>query len=121
MASQRRSGTIEVQMNGEVLEAKGGWTYNPGLFKREAIVGSRAISGFKETKLVPFIEGEITDRGALDLAKLYGADDVTVTLTLANGKVFVLRNAWWAGDGDVGTEDANIACRFEGLSGEEVS
>jgi len=116
----RRAGILFFKVDGTQYDAKGGFTYNLGAAKREAIVGSDAVHGYKETPQVPFIEGEITDRSDLDLEKLLNLDGVTVTLELANGKVVLLRDAWYAGDGDVGTEEANIQVRFEGLSGEEV-
>ena len=119
--SQRRGGLIQVQVNGEVHDAKGSWTYNLGRSKREAIVGADAIHGFKESPQVPFIEGEITDRGTLDLAVLVSITGATVTLTLANGKVIVLRDAWFAGDGTGNSDEGNVAVRFEGMGAEEVS
>jgi 23S rRNA U2552 (ribose-2'-O)-methylase RlmE/FtsJ len=119
--SQRRAGLIQVQVNGEVYDAKGSWSYNLGRPKREAIVGADTIHGYKEMPQVAFIEGEITDRGTLDLAALTAIEDATVTISLANGKVIVLRDAWFAGEGTVATEEANIAVRFEGASGEEIA
>jgi hypothetical protein len=116
----RRAGTLFFKVDGTQYDAKGSFTYNLGAAKREAIVGSDAVHGYKETPQVPFIEGEITDRSDLDLEKLLNLDGVTVTLELANGKVILLRDAWYAGDGNVGTEEANIQVRFEGLNGEEV-
>lgn len=118
--SQRRGGIIQVQINGSVQDAKGSWSYNLGRPKREAIVGSDVVHGFKELPQVAYIEGEITDRGTLDLAALVNLRDATVTLELANGKVVVLRSAWFAGDGTGNTEEGNVAVRFEGASGEEV-
>lgn len=121
MASQRRAGLIQVQVNGEVFDARGNWTYNLGRPKREAIVGADTVHGYRETPQVAFIEGEITDRGTLDVADLIGITDATVTLGLANGKTVTLREAWFAGDGNVTTEEANIAVRFEGAGAEELS
>lgn len=118
--SQRRSGIIYLKVNGSIFDAKGNFTYNIGKPKREAIVGADAVHGFKETPQVSFIEGEITDSGTLDLEALVMMDDVTVTLELSNGKVIVLRNAWYAGDGTGQTQEANIQFRFEGKTGEEV-
>lgn len=118
--SQRRAGLIQVQINGEVYDAKGNWTYNLGKPKREAIVGADGIHGFKETPQVAFIEGEITDRGNLDLAGLAEIEDATITLTLGSGKVVALADAWFAGDGTGNTEEANVAVRFEGSSAEEI-
>lgn len=121
MANQRKGGIIQLRVGGEIQQAKGDFTYGFGAPKREAIVGSDGIHGYKETPQVPFIEGEITDRDTLDVAKLLNMTDVTVSLDLANGKVFFLRNAWHAGDGQVSTGEGNLAIRFEGLTGEEVS
>ncbi len=118
--SQRRGGIIELQVDGQVFDAKGNFTYNLGLAKREAIIGTDNVHGFKETPQVAFIEGEITDRGTMDLAALVGTENATVTLTLANGKVIVLREAWFAGEGTGNTEEANVAVRFEGKGAEEI-
>jgi len=119
--SQRRGGLIQVQVNGEVFDAKGNWTYNLGRPKREAIIGMDVVHGFKETPQAAFIEGEITDRGTLDLATLVSLVDATVTLSLANGKVIVLRDAWFAGDGTGNTDEGNVDARFEGSGAEEIS
>lgn len=48
MAEQRRAGLIQVQVNGEVQDAKGSFSYNLGRPKREAIPGSDRVHGFKE-------------------------------------------------------------------------
>lgn len=122
MAGQnRRGGVLFLKRNGEILEAKGNFTYNLGKPKREAIIGADTVHGYKETPQVPFIEGEITDRAGLDLAALCEADEDTITLELANGKVITLRDAWYAGDGTGNTEEGNIGVRFEGLSADEIS
>jgi hypothetical protein len=118
--SQRRGGLIQVQVNGELQDAKGSWTYNLGRPKREAIIGSDSVHGYKETPQVSFIEGEITDRGSLNLDALVQTTGATITLELANGKVIVLRDAWYAGEGTGNTEEGNVAVRFEGKSGEEI-
>ncbi len=117
--SNRRAGKIFFKTDGVLQDAKGAFTYNLGSDKREGIVGSDSVHGFKETPQIPFIEGEITDRSDLDLAAFQRIEDSTITLELANGKTIVMRNAWYAADGDVSTEEANIQVRFEGLSAEE--
>ncbi len=121
MANQRRSGTLFFKINGLRYDAKGNFTYNLGREKREAIIGTDAVHGYKAMPQVPFIEGELTDSTDLDLNAVLTIDDVTATLELANGKVIVLRNAWYAGDGNVQTEEGNIQLRLEGLSADEVA
>lgn len=119
--SQRRGGIIQFQVAGVIQDAKGNFTYNLGRPVRETLVGSDKVHGFSEKPQPCFIEGEITDRGTLDLAALVEAQDVTVSLELANGKVVILRDAWFAGEGTGNTEEGNIAVRFEGRNAEEVS
>jgi len=120
MTTQRRAGIISLAINGITHDAKGSFAYNLGRPLREGIVGSDGVHGFKETPQVAFIEGEITDRGDFDLSALVSLVDASVTLELANGKVIVLRNAWFAGEGTANTEEANIEVRFEGAGADEV-
>lgn len=112
---------MQLQVNGEIQDAKGSFSYNMGRPMREAIIGSDGVHGFKETPQVAFIEGAITDRGSLDLAALVSGRDLTVTLSLTNGKVIVLRDAWFAGEGSASTEEGEITVRWEGANAEEVS
>lgn len=120
MTTQRRAGIISLAINGINHDAKGSFAYNLGKVLRESIVGADGVHGYKETPQVAYIEGEITDRGDLDLAALLDTTDASVTLALANGKVIILRNAWFAGEGTANTEEANIEVRFEGKGADEV-
>lgn len=118
---QRRGGTLFVKVDGVQYDAKGNFTYNLGAPKRDGIVGPDRVHGYKELPQIPMIEGEITDSSDLNLEAFLNISDSTVTLELANGKVFVLRNAWYAGEGNVQTEEGNVQVKFEGESAEEVS
>ena len=113
-------GVIGFQINGEVYQAKGEFTYNLGRPKREAVIGADGVHGHKETPQVPFIEGEITDRKDLDLNALTTLTGATATLELANGKVIALRDAYYAAEGTGHTEEGNIDIRLEGASAEEI-
>jgi hypothetical protein len=118
--SNRIGGLISLKINGDIMFAKGNFTYNLGQPRKEGVVGADRVHGYKETPQIPFIEGEITDRKELSLESLQAFSNETVTLELANGKVIVLRNAWYASEGTGNTEEGNIACRFEGMGAEEV-
>lgn len=113
---QRKGGIIQIQVAGVTLDAKGAFTFNLGMPKRETIMGVDGVHGYKETPQVAFIEGEITDRGTLSLADLVGSDGVTVTLTHGNGKVIVLRDGWFASEGDGETDEGAIKVRWESRS-----
>ena len=120
MPGNRRAGVLFLKIDGIQHDVMGNWTYNLGQPKREAIVGPDRVQGYKETPQVAYLEGEITDAGELDVAKLLNLTDTTTTLELANGKTIVHRNGWYAGDGNIGTENANIQIRIEALSAEET-
>jgi hypothetical protein len=113
--AQRKGGTISFSINGQRYDAKGSFSYNLGVDKKEAIVGADAVHGFKSMPQQPFIEGAITDAADLDLAALMSIEDATVTLTLANGKLITLFEAWNNSEGTATSEEGEIAIRFEGL------
>lgn len=115
----RRGGIIFVKVNGMQYDAKGEFTYDLGVSKKEAVVGQEGVHGFKETPKVAFIEGTITDSSTLDMKALRGTVDATVTLQLANGKTVLLREAWEASDGNVKTGEGEANFRFEGKSADE--
>jgi len=116
----KRGGIIFLKLDGGIQQAKGEFTYNLGRPKRDAIVGSDGIHGYVEVPQVPFVEGEITDHPDLDLNEYTTRENMTLTLELANGKVIVMRNAWYAGEGTGNTAEGNIGVRFEAISGEEI-
>ncbi len=114
------SGLFNLLINGRLYVAKGNFTYNHGGIKNEAQVASNGdIVGFKTSRVIPFIEGELIDTQDLDVKALQSIQDGEITLELANGKVFVLSGAHWAGEGNFQTEEANAGIRFEGTSAEE--
>lgn len=121
MAGRRRGGILQLIVNGERMDAKGNFTFNLGAPERTAVVGSDEVHGYTERPRVPFIAGEITDRGDLDLKALAGATDITASLVLANGKTVVLREAWAAGEWTGNTDEGNVPVRFEGISAEEIT
>lgn len=121
MANPRIGGLIFVKVNGEVLKAKGAFTYSLGIPKREAVMDAGGgVAGYKETPQVPYVEGAMTDSDALDLKAILEMKDATVTIELANGKTIVLRQAYCASEGQVSTEEGEISIRFEGFSAEEI-
>lgn len=119
--SQRKGGIIQVQRNGEILDAKGDFTVGYGRPLKTAIIGADRVHGNKHEVQVPYIEGAITDRGSLDLADLFDMDGETITLVYANGKSVALADAWFAGEGTVTTSEGEVAVRWEGTSLEEVN
>jgi len=121
MANRRVGGIIFLKTNGNLLQAKGEFTYNLGANKREAVVGADEIHGFKEEPQVAMIEGAITDNDELDVEAILNLRDAVATLQLANGKSVVLREAFYAGEGNITTTEGEIEFRLEGITAEEIT
>lgn len=114
-------GTLYLSLNGNRIRAKGNYTYNLGIPKREPIVGADGFHGHKEVQQVAMIEGATTDRGDLNLEELFRAQGVTITLDLINGKTIALYDAYFAGDGNVTTEEGEVPLKFEGARAEVLT
>ena len=117
----RIGGILFAKVDGTQVKAKGNWTYNLGVNKKEMVAGMDGVHGYTEKPQIPFIEGAITDASDFDLAAFMALNDSLITLELANGKVIQLSNAVNASDGNVTTEEGEIAVRFEGMKAVEVS
>lgn len=116
----RRGGIIQLTVDGVLFDCKGDFTANLGEPLKEAIIGSSGVTGYKSTPQAAFIEGALTDRGGLSIQQLVQITDATVHLKLATGKVIALANAWYAGDGNITTDEGEVTVRFEAEVGEEV-
>lgn len=119
--SNRRGGTVQLQLDGVVHDIEGEFTIGYGTPKREPIIGSNRVIGYKEVPQVAFIQGKVIDSAGLDVKALCNATDVTANMKLATGKTAVLRDAWYAGSAELNTGDGGIDFRIESASeAEEV-
>lgn len=117
-----RSGKIILKIDGtRRFIASDNIDYNLGADKREALIGPDSIPGFKVMPQVAFFEGEIRDDSDLALDDLLNLESSTLTLELSNGKNISMPNAFFASEGNIGTNEANVAFRFEAESAFEIS
>ncbi len=116
----RIAGVAYLKVDGRQISIRGKWKTNILPTKREGIAGQDGVHGYKEMPRVPSMQGDASYVDGMlveDLTKIVNA---TITLELANGKTHVLRNAWWADESEVDTEEGSFPVKFEGLSGEEL-
>ena len=118
--SNRIAGTLYFKADGVNYLAKGSFNVKVTPSQREGIAGLDGVHGHKETPQVPYIEGTFSTEPGFSVDDLHGRDDATVTVELANNTAFVLRNAWFAGDGEINADEGEITGRFEGMSGEQI-
>lgn len=117
---KRIAGVCYIKVGAEQLPLAGNWTVSPSPTQREGIAGQDGVHGYKEMPRVPFISGDAQTTGALSIETLDKITDATVTAELANGKVYVLREAWTASAHEVNSQEGQVAVRFEGISCDEL-
>jgi hypothetical protein len=120
MPSNRIAGVAYVYVDGQQYPLRGSLTVSPDMIEREGIPGQDGIHGYIERPRVPFIEGDFSDIGNLSLSAIQRMTDVTVTAELANGKQYVLRNAWTSTAREFNAADGQATVRWEGMAAEEL-
>lgn len=115
MAAERIAGICYFKVDGHQYSVRGNMKVQPLDTKKTGIAGSDGVHGFKEEFQTPYIDLDITDRGSLSMKTLQSYKNVTVTAELANGKTYVLRNAWYAGEGEIDGSEGKTTAKFEGL------
>jgi hypothetical protein len=120
MAARRIAGVAYIFVDGRQYPLRGSLTISIDTIERAGVAGQDGVHGFVETPRVPWIEGDISDLGELSLTALQAMADVTVTAELANGKVYVLRNAWTATAREFDAAEGQASVRWEGMSAEEM-
>ncbi len=118
--ANRIAGVCYLKVDGTQYALRGSLTVSTDRYEREGVAGMDAVHGFIERPRVPSISADITDMGGLSLEGLRGIEDATVTAELANGKTYLLRNAWVADALELNAADGQVSVVFQGLKGEEV-
>jgi hypothetical protein len=120
MPSNRIAGVAYIYVDGQQYPLRGSLTVSPDMIEREGVPGQDGIHGYIERPRVPFIEGDFSDIGNLSLVAIQRMTDVTVTAELANGKQYVLRNAWTSTAREFDAAEGQATVRWEGMAAEEL-
>ncbi len=117
----RLAGICYIKVNGTQLEVEGGVEIPLVDEKKEPVVGSTGVKGYKSSVEVPYIKlsALFTPDFPLDLLKTN--DDMTVTAELPNGRVYVLSHAWVADAPSFKGDDGKLDLTFNGKRGEFTS
>jgi hypothetical protein len=120
MANNRIAGVAYVFVDGRQYPLRGNLTISIDTVERTGVAGMDGVHGYTEQPRVPYIEGDFSDIGQLSLITLQNMTDVTVTAELANGKVYVLRNAWTSTAREFKGAEGQATVRFEGMAAQEI-
>lgn len=118
---QRIAGIAYLRVDGNQYPLRGNFTVSPSPTERSGIAGQDYVHGYSELPRVPFIEGDVSLHPDLSVDSVQAVVNATVTAELANGKVYVLRNAWCKSALELNTHDGQMRVRFEGDSCDEIS
>ena len=116
----RLAGVAYIRVDGAQYALRGNLTVSIDMEEREGVPGQDGIHGFIERPRVPFIEADLSDLGGLSLRALQRMVNTTVQAELANGKKYLLRNAWTSTARELNTADGQVTVRWEGMAGEEL-
>lgn len=115
-------GPVQVTVDGEVFTpvdaAKCVAGGTPESMQTEAITATDGtIPGFTQKAVIPTVEVPVAFVGTINVAALQAKDNSVVTVTYANGQVFVLSGAKWSGENEVDSGDGKLPLKFVGQRG----
>lgn len=125
----RIAGIAWLKINAAMVPLRGNFTVSPSKYERAGIAGQDYVHGYSELPRVPYIEGDISltpidrtpDGGLVGISAedLEDIVDTTITAELANGNVYILKEAWCRSALELNAREGQVRVRFEGTSCEE--
>lgn len=121
MASPNRiGGVLSLRVDGTQYEARGNFQVTPSTVKRTGIAGQDYVHGYIEEPIVPMIKGDVSIGNQLSVTALEAITDATVQVALANGRTYVLTDAWTTSAFVIDAHDGKVEVTFEGLNCKEI-
>lgn len=121
MANPNRiGGVLSLRVDGKQYEARGNFQVTPGKVKRTGVAGQDGVHGYIEEPIVPSIKGDISIGNQLSLEALEAITDATVQVQLANGRTYVLTDAWTTAAFSIDAHDGKVEVTFEGFDCQEI-
>src|SRR5215471_15523348 len=118
--AQRIAGIAWLKVDSDMFPLRGNFTVSPSKYERAGIAGQDYIHGYSELPRVPYIEGDVSLDPALSMDDVEAVTQSTVTAELANGKTYVLREAWCRSALELNTREGQTRVRFEGITCDEI-
>lgn len=115
----RIGGIAYVKYDGRQLPLRGNFTVSPSRTERQGVAGLDRVHGYIETPRVPFIEGDVTTEESISVEEMDAITNATVVAELANGKTYVLREAYTKSAHEINAHDGSFKVRFEGTECDE--
>ena len=118
--TNRIGGVLSFMLDGVQYQARGNFTVTGMTLKRTPVAGQDGMHGYIEEPIAPEIKGDISIGNLLSLETLEGLNDVTAQVNLANGRSYVLTQAWTEGAFVLDAHDGKVGITMHGMSGQEI-
>jgi len=119
--AQRIAGVAFLKVDGALYPLRGSFVVSPSSLERAGIAGQDYIHGFSELPRLPSISGDVSLDPNLSVDDIEAVVNATVTAELANGKTYVLREAWCTSALELNTREGSTRVVFQGISCDEIS
>ncbi|WP_234099669.1 phage tail tube protein [Enterobacter roggenkampii] len=113
----RIAGTTYFKIDGNQLSLTGGIEVPLNTLVRDDVIGLDGSIDTKETFKAPYIKGTFKVPKDFPTDKITNAMNMTATAELANGMVYVLREAWLSGETPFNAEEGTADLEFHGKTG----
>lgn len=111
------AGTTYFKIDGQQLSITGGIEVPMNTRVRDDVIGLAGDVDYKETHRAPYTKVTAKVPEDFPVNKITTADTMTITSELANGKVYVLSNAWLHGEANHNPEEGTVDLEFHGEEG----
>lgn len=116
MAAKRIAGTVYFKIDADQYDVEASLTVGYSTVTRNAAVGLSGVAGYTETARAASIEGTFFTKDKTTAKAMEAVTDATITVEAGDGSIYVLSNAWRAGDMDIDLAAGTINGRFEASS-----
>ena len=114
---KRVAGICYVKLDGVQFEVKGGIEVPLTETKKEPVMSTSGMAGFKEEPIVPFVKLTAIFTADFPMDKVRTGTGMTVTAEMPNGKVYTLSGAEVMGENSVKGDEGEIELEFNGDKG----
>ena len=116
----RVGGVLNITADGLQLDARGNFSVMASRVKRDGVAGVDKVHGFTEAVVVPSIKGDLTTMPGTSLVELEAIVNATVQISLANGRTYVLTQAWTTAAFEINAAEGRFGIEFQGITCEEI-
>lgn len=115
--AKRLGGVCYLKIDGKTITVKGDGEAPLSHVKRESLVGTSGVAGFSETPVAPYIKVTAYKDASIVISTLAKGTSMTAQMEFADGSVYVLTDAFLAGDPPAVKDSGEISIELNGLKG----